>query len=95
MRPYEPFSSKPGYPEDRNGDTLRGVTAEHPAAGMPARTRSTIAIFVAGAGLVVLLTVIVDTLLIRRKARESARTAIGRGCRRTEIGFLTHRHKRA
>jgi hypothetical protein len=40
-----------------------------PAAGMPARTRSTIAIFVAGAGLAVLVTVVMDALLVRRKAR--------------------------
>ena len=40
-----------------------------PAAGMPARMRSTIAIFVAGAGLSVLLTVVVDVLLTRRKSR--------------------------
>lgn len=41
-----------------------------PAAGMPARTRSTIAIFVAGAGLAVLVTVVLDVLLVRRKARK-------------------------
>ena len=40
-----------------------------PTAGMPARTRSTVAIFVAGAGLSVLLTVVVDVLLSRRKSR--------------------------
>jgi hypothetical protein len=41
-----------------------------PAAGMPARTRSTVAIFVAGAGLAVLVTVMLDVLLVRRKARK-------------------------
>jgi hypothetical protein len=40
-----------------------------PTAGMPTRTRSTAAIFIAGAGLVVLLTLIVDILLLRRKAK--------------------------
>ena len=44
-----------------------------PAAGMPARTRSTIAIFVAGAGLSVLVTVLVDVLLTRRKSRAQRR----------------------
>jgi hypothetical protein len=44
-----------------------------PSAGMPSRTRSTVAIFVAGAGLVVLLTVIVDTLLIRLIRRKAKR----------------------
>jgi len=40
-----------------------------PAAGMPSRTRSTIAIFVAGAGLSVLIGTVVDVLLMRRKSR--------------------------
>jgi hypothetical protein len=40
-----------------------------PAAGTPSRTRSTIAIFVAGAGLAVVVTILADVLLTRRKAR--------------------------
>ena len=44
-----------------------------PTAGMPARTRSTVAIFVVGAGLSVLLTVVVDVLLSRRKSRARQR----------------------
>lgn len=36
-----------------------------PAAGMPARTRSTIAIFVAGIGISVVVTVLLDVLLVR------------------------------
>jgi hypothetical protein len=44
-----------------------------PAAAMPTRTRSTIAIFVAGAGLSVLLTVLADVLLTRRKSRAQQR----------------------
>ncbi len=43
-----------------------------PAAGMPARTRSTIAIFVAGLGLSVVVTVLVDVLLGRRRQRIKA-----------------------
>jgi hypothetical protein len=46
-----------------------------PAAGMPARTRSTIAIFVAGAGLSVLLTVVFDVFMTRFKARRRQRLA--------------------
>jgi hypothetical protein len=46
-----------------------------PAAGMPARTRSTIAIFVAGAALSVLLTVVADALLSRLKTRRRRRLA--------------------
>jgi hypothetical protein len=41
-----------------------------PAPGMPSRTRSTVAIFAAGAGLTVVLTVILDVLLVRRKSRK-------------------------
>jgi hypothetical protein len=44
-----------------------------PSAGMPSRTRSTIAIFIAGAGLSVLATVLVDVLLSRYKARRRQR----------------------
>ncbi len=43
-----------------------------PAAGMPARTRSTIAIFVAGLGLSIVVTVLVDVLLGRRRQRIKA-----------------------
>jgi len=41
-----------------------------PAPGMPSRTRSTVAIFAAGAGLTVVLTVILDVLLVRRRSRK-------------------------
>jgi hypothetical protein len=44
-----------------------------PAAGMPSRTKSTLAIFIAGAGASVLLTVLVDVLANRRKARKLRR----------------------
>jgi hypothetical protein len=47
-----------------------------PLAGMPSRTRSTIAIFVAGAGLAVLVTVLVDALLTRHKAKRRQRLAL-------------------
>jgi hypothetical protein len=43
-----------------------------PAAGMPSRTRSTVAIFVAGLGLSVVVTVLVDVLLSRRRQRIKA-----------------------
>ena len=51
-----------------------------PAAGMPSRTSSTIAIFVAGAGLAVLVTVVADALLTRHKAKRRQRLAS------TEVG---------
>jgi hypothetical protein len=46
-----------------------------PVAAAPSRMRSTIAIFVAGAGLVVLGTVLLDALLTRYKARRRQRRA--------------------
>ena len=42
---------------------------------MPSRTRSTIAIFVAGAGLSVLVTVLADVLLTRLNAKRRQRLA--------------------
>jgi hypothetical protein len=56
-------------PEDQMVTPFVVSPPSTPAAGMPARTRSTIAIFVAGAGLAVLVTVVMDALLVRRKAR--------------------------
>jgi hypothetical protein len=44
-----------------------------PAVAMPSRTRSTIATFAAGAGLAVLITVLADVLLTRRKSRAHQR----------------------
>lgn len=46
-----------------------------PAAAMPSRTRSTIAVFVAGAGLAVLVTVLADALLTRLNAKRRKRLA--------------------
>jgi hypothetical protein len=56
-------------PEDQMVTPFVVSPPSTPAAGMPARTRSTMAIFVAGAGLAVLLTVVVDVLLVRRRAK--------------------------
>jgi hypothetical protein len=47
-----------------------------PAAATPSRTRSTVAIFVAGAGLVTVVTVIVDVLLVRLGKRERRRSSV-------------------
>ena len=47
-----------------------------PAAGMPSRTRSTIAVFVAGAGLAILVGLVVDVLLTRWKARRQKRQQV-------------------
>jgi hypothetical protein len=40
-----------------------------PVGAMPSRTRSTVAVFLAGAGLAVLMTVLLDALLTRHKAK--------------------------
>lgn len=40
-----------------------------PAAGMPSRTQSTVAMFLGGAGLSILITVVVDVFLARRRTR--------------------------
>ena len=56
-----------------DGDTIRGVPAERARAGMPSRTRSTITVFVAGAGLAILVGLVVDVLLMRWKARRQKR----------------------
>jgi hypothetical protein len=45
-----------------------------PAAGMPSRTRSTVAIFAAGAGLVVVVTVVADVILTRLRRRIKERS---------------------
>jgi hypothetical protein len=54
-------------PEDQMVATFVVSPPSAPAAGMPSRTRSTIAIFVAGLGLSVVVTVLVDVLLGRRR----------------------------
>jgi hypothetical protein len=46
-----------------------------PAKGMPSRTRSTIAILVAGAGLAILASVLLDAFLTRRRAKRRASLA--------------------
>jgi hypothetical protein len=62
-------------PEDQMVAPFVVAPPSTPAAGMPARTRSTIAIFVAGAGLSVLLTVVFDVFMTRFKARRRQRLA--------------------
>jgi len=47
-----------------------------PMPAMPSRTRSTIVIFAAGLGLSILLTVVVDLVLTRRKSRAQQRAAV-------------------
>jgi hypothetical protein len=66
-------------PEDQMVTPFVVSPPSAPAAGMPTRTRSTIAIFVAGAALSVLLTVGVDALLTRLKARRRRRLASAEG----------------
>jgi hypothetical protein len=44
-----------------------------PTAGMPSRTRSTVAIFIAGVGIATVVGVVIDVLLMRWKARRQKR----------------------
>jgi hypothetical protein len=63
-------------PQDQMATPLVVTPPTAPTAGMPSRTRSTVAIFVAGAGLTVIATVLADVLLGRlwaaRRRRRSA-----------------------
>jgi hypothetical protein len=56
-------------PEDQMVATFVVSPPSAPAAGMSARTRSAIAIFAAGFGLAVVVTVLIDVLLSRRRRR--------------------------
>jgi hypothetical protein len=56
-------------PEDQMVSPFVVSPPSTPTVGMPARTRSTVAIFVAGFGLSVVITVLVDVLLVRRRQR--------------------------
>jgi hypothetical protein len=55
-------------PPDQMATPLLVTPPSAPTAGMPSRTRSTVAIFVAGAGLTVLVTILADVLLGRISA---------------------------
>jgi len=56
-------------PADQMVETFVVSPPTEPIGGMPTRTRSTASIFVAGLGLSVLVTVLVDVLLVRRRKR--------------------------
>ncbi|MBS1692087.1 MAG: hypothetical protein JST91_07695 [Actinobacteria bacterium] len=56
-------------PDDQMVELFVVSPTSAPAEAMPSRTRSTIAIFLAGAGLSVLVTVLADVFLVRRRAR--------------------------
>lgn len=62
-------------PDDQMVTTFVVSPPKAPVAGMPTRTRSTIAIFVAGFGLSVLISVLADVLLSRRRRRIGVRKA--------------------
>lgn len=54
-------------PDDQMVEPFVVAPPSTPAAGMPSRTRSTIAIFVAGVGLSILIATVLDVLLTRLK----------------------------
>jgi hypothetical protein len=60
-------------PDDQMATSFVVSPPSVPAAGMPSRTKSTIAVFVAGAGLAILIGVVVDVLLMRWKPRRQKR----------------------
>lgn len=62
-------------PQDQMATPLIVMPPSAPAAAMPSRARSTVAIFVAGAGLTVIATVLADILLSRLTSRRRQQTA--------------------
>jgi hypothetical protein len=62
-----------GVPDDLMVKALPVSPPSPPAAGVPSRTRSTIAVLVAGAGAAILAGVLVDVLVMRWKARRRNR----------------------
>jgi hypothetical protein len=66
------LQEKARVPEDQMVAPFVVSSPSTPAAGMPSRTRSTISIFAAGFGLSVVVTVLVDVLLCRRRRRIDA-----------------------
>jgi hypothetical protein len=63
------FQQQAGVPDDQMVKALVVSPPTAPLGGIPSRTRSTVAIFAAGAGLAILIGVVVDLGLIRWKAR--------------------------
>jgi hypothetical protein len=60
-------------PEDQMVTSFVVSPPSLPAAGTPSRTKSTIAVFVAGAGLAILVGVVADVVLMRWKPRRQKR----------------------
>jgi hypothetical protein len=79
-------------PQDQMVTPLVVTPPSAPTPGMPSRTRSTVAIFVAGAGLTVLVTVLVDVLLgrlsaaLRRRRWAAAEVSTAPAETPTEVG---------
>ena len=62
-----------GVPEEQMVHAFMVSAPSPPVQAVPSRTRSTMMIFVAGAGAAILVAVILDVILIRRKARKQDR----------------------
>jgi len=71
------LQTQAGVPDDLMVRPLVVSPPIVPIPGMPSRTRSTIAVFVAGAGIAILAGLVVDVLLIRWKARRRKRQQTG------------------
>jgi hypothetical protein len=65
-----------GVPDDQMVKALVASPPSAPAGGTPSRTRSTISVFAAGAGLAILVGVVVDLFMTRWKARRQKRQPI-------------------
>jgi hypothetical protein len=63
------LQAQAGVPDGQMVQTFMVSPPSQPAAGTPSRTRSTISIFLAGAGLSVLIGTVIDVVLMRRKPR--------------------------
>jgi hypothetical protein len=68
----ETIQQQARVPADMMVESFVVSPPSEPIAAMPTRTRSTMSIFVAGLGLSVLVTVLVDVLLVRRRNRIKA-----------------------
>ncbi|MFD4179651.1 hypothetical protein [Rhodococcus sp. NPDC058514] len=62
-----------GVPPDRMAAPFPVQPPTDPVQGMPSRIRATVALFVVGAGLAVLVTVLVDLVLLRREKHRATR----------------------
>lgn len=64
-----------GVPESEMAAAFTATPATAPVAGTPSRTRATVGLLIAGYGLSLLLTVVLDVILGRRKSRSGTESS--------------------